>query len=59
MSLPVRIEEGDLDLNLDQVNHGEKCKTSTGGCEDYVPARRKAAVELCKNGAKRDDYWTV
>ena len=53
MSLLVRIEKGDLDLNLDQVNDGEKYKTGTEGCEDYVPARRKAAAEM---GAKGESF---
>lgn len=50
MSLLVRIEEVDLDLNLDQVNGGEKYKTGTEGCEDYVPARRKAAAGMGAKG---------
>ena len=53
MSLLVRIEEGDLDLNLDQVSDGEKYKAVTEGCEDYVPGRRRAAAG---RGAKRESF---
>ena len=44
---------GNLDLNLDQVNDGEKYKTGTEGCEDYVPGRRRAAAGM---GVKREPF---
>ena len=53
MSLLLRIEEGDLDLKLDQVSDGEKYKAVTEGCEYYVPGRRIAAAGM---GAKRESF---
>ena len=45
MSLLVRIEEGDLDPNLDQVSDGENYKAVIGGCEDYVPGKKESGSQ--------------